>query len=124
VVGVSNRSAPNIFRKKKKKASILVDVEERVERKLDPEGKINYTNLHKEVALVSFSHKEEKETTELFYIKIHMKQRKVVCLLNIGSQSNLISTQLVEKIWLETQYHPHPYPLGWERKYLEFKETK
>jgi hypothetical protein len=46
-----------------------VDVEERVDNTSDLEGKINCTNLQKEVALVGCSHKEEKEMTELFALK-------------------------------------------------------
>jgi hypothetical protein len=76
------------------------------------------------VALVGCNHKEEKEMTELFYIKIHMKQSKVDCLFDPGSQSNLISAQLVEKFGLETQDHPHPYRLGWVRQDVELKVSK
>jgi hypothetical protein len=46
--------------------------------------------------------------TEFFCIKIHMNQSKVDCLFDLGSQSNFISTRLVENIGLETQYHLHP----------------
>jgi len=100
------------FHKRKKKALIAMDVEERVDNTSDPKGKINCTNLQKEVALVSCSHKEEKAMTELFYIKIHMKQSKVDCLFDTSSQSNLIFSQLIEKLWMETQDHLHPYPLA------------
>jgi hypothetical protein len=89
-----------------------MDVEERVDSTSDPEGKINCTNLQKEVALVGCNHKEEKAMTELFCIKYHMKQSKVDCLFDPGSQSNLIYAQLVEKLGLETQDHLHPYPMG------------
>jgi hypothetical protein len=43
---------PKYFQKKKKKSLISVDVEERVDNTLEPEGNINYTNLQKKVALV------------------------------------------------------------------------
>ena len=62
--------------------------------------------------------------TKLFCIKIHMKKSKVDCLFDLGSQSNLIFEKLVEKIRLESQDHPHPYPLRWVRKYLELKVSK
>jgi hypothetical protein len=62
--------------------------------------------------------------TKLFCIKIHMKQSKVNCLFDLSSQSNLISTQLVEKLGLETQDHPHPYPLGWVRQDVELEVSK
>jgi hypothetical protein len=43
-----------------KKALISVDDEERVDNTSDQEGKINCTNIQKEVPLVSCSHKEEE----------------------------------------------------------------
>jgi hypothetical protein len=36
----------------------------------------------------------------------------------------LISGQRVEHIWIETQDHLHPYPLGWVRKDVELKMRK
>lgn len=59
----------------------------------DLEGKVSCTTLQKEVTLVGCSHKEEKEMTELVYIKIHMKQSKVDCFFYPGYKSNLISAQ-------------------------------
>jgi hypothetical protein len=76
------------------------------------------------VALAGCNHKEEKDMIELFYNKIHMKQRKVDFLFDLGSQSNLISSQLVENLGLETQDHMHPYPLGWVRQDVELKVRK
>jgi hypothetical protein len=80
-----HEKCPKYFQKRKKKALISVDVEERVDNTSDPEGKINCTNLKKEVALVGCSYKEDKTITELFYIKIHMKQSKVDCLFDLES---------------------------------------
>jgi hypothetical protein len=93
-----------------------VDVEEWVDITSYLEGKIICANIHKDVAFIDYSYKEEKVITELFYIKIHMKQSKVDCLFYPGSQSNLIYVHLVERLGLETQDHSHPYPLGWVRK--------
>jgi len=107
---------PKYFQKKKKKALISLDVDELVDTKFDLEGNINCTNLQKEVALVGFNHKEEKAMTGLFCIKIYMKHKKVDCFFDPGSQSKLISAQLVENLGMETQYHPHPYPLVWIKK--------
>jgi len=45
-------------------------------------------------------------------------------LFNIGSQSNLISAQLVEKLGFENQYHIYPYPLGWVRQDVKLKVIK
>jgi len=73
-----------------------------VESSTNPKENINYTNIYKEVSLVSCTHNEEKVMTKIFCIKIHMKQRKVDFFSNPSSQSNLISTELVENLGLET----------------------
>lgn len=106
-----DKQRPKHFQKSNKnKALLAVDAKEKVDSTSDLEGKVSCTTLQKEVTLVDCSHKEEKDITELFYIKIHMKQSKVDCLFYPGSQSNLISVQLVKKLGLETQDHPRPSP--------------
>jgi len=72
------------FQKRKKKAMISVDIEERVDNTSDLEGNINCTNIQKEVVLVGCNHKEKKTMTKLFCIKIHMKQNKVDYLFDPG----------------------------------------
>jgi hypothetical protein len=92
---------PKHFQKKKKKKTMLpMDVEERVENTSYLEGNISLTNLQNEVELVGCNDREEKEMAERFCIRIHMKQSKVDWLFDPCSQSNLISTQLVDKFWL------------------------
>jgi len=54
--------------------------------------------------------------TELFHVKIHMRQAKVDCLFDPSLQSNLISAQFFYKLGLETYNHPQPYPLGGVRQ--------
>jgi hypothetical protein len=78
----------------------------------------------KKVALVGFSDKEKKEMTKLFCIKIHMKQSKVDCLFDNGSQYNLICAQLVEKFRFETHDHIRPYLLGKVRQDVELRLEK
>jgi hypothetical protein len=92
----------NFEKRKKKKALINIDVEERVDNTLYLQGNIGCTTLQKELAQVGYNHKEEKEMIELFYIKIHMKQSKLYCLFDLDSQSNFIIAQLVEKLSLDT----------------------
>jgi len=103
---------PKYFKKNKKATLISVDAKEWVDTTSDLEGNINFTNIQKEVALVGCSHKEEKVMTELLCTKNHMKHNKVYCLFDPSSHSNLISTQMVEKLGMDTRDHPHPYPLG------------
>jgi hypothetical protein len=47
---------PKYFQKNKQKSLIAMDVEEQVDNTSELEGKINYTSLQKEVALVGFNH--------------------------------------------------------------------
>jgi hypothetical protein len=118
------RNTPSFPKKKKKKGLVVVDAKERVDNTSNLHGKISCTIVQKEVSLVSYSPKEEKEMIELFHIKIHMKQTKVDFLFNLGSQLNLIFAQLVEKLGLETHDHPQPYPLGWVRQDVELRVVK
>jgi uncharacterized protein YydD (DUF2326 family) len=91
---------------------------------LDVDENIVYTTMQKEVNLSSLHHKEEKEMTKLFHIKIQVKKTKVDALFDFGSQANLIVEDLVNKLGLEVHDHPNPYPLGWVNKDVELKVTK
>lgn len=68
---------PKNLQKKKKKVMLIVDANEKVDNTSNLDEKINCTNIQKEVALVGCNHKEQKEMTELFCIKIHMKRSKL-----------------------------------------------
>ena len=80
------------------------------------DGRIVCTSLQKEVNLSSLYHQEEKEMTNLFHIKIQVKNTKIDALFDSGSQANLIVADLVSKLGLEDRDHPSPYPLGWVNK--------
>ena len=86
--------------------------------------KIVCAEVQKEVNLSSLHHKEEKEITKLFHIKIQIKKTKVDALFDSGSQANIIAADLVSKLGLEVHDHPSPYPLGWVKKDVELKVTK
>lgn len=62
---------------------------------------------------------DEKE--ELFTLRIQVKHEIIEAIVDIGSQKNLISASLVQKLGLETIPHPRPYPLGWIQKDVELK---
>ena len=49
----------------------------------------------------------------LFIIRIQVKTSIVECVIDSGSQKNLISVALFEKLGLETKTHRKPYPLCW-----------
>ena len=56
---------------------------------------------------------DEKTIIEIFHIQVISKHTKIDTLFDSGSQTNLISKDLVKKLNLETIPHPRPYPLGW-----------
>ena len=58
----------------------------------------------------------EDKRVELFHIRIISKHKKIDTLFDSGSQANLISANLVNKMGLETYDHPTTYPLGWLTK--------
>ncbi|XP_038973019.1 uncharacterized protein LOC120105044 [Phoenix dactylifera] len=62
---------------------------------------------------------DEKE--ELFTLRIQVKQEVIEAIVDTGSQKNLISASLVQKLGLETTPHPRPYPLGWIQKDVELR---
>jgi hypothetical protein len=51
--------------------------------------------------------------SNLFHIRVIMRHTKVDTLVDSGSQSNLISEELVKKLGLKTQMHHNPYTLKW-----------
>ncbi|KAA8546775.1 hypothetical protein F0562_003204 [Nyssa sinensis] len=61
------------------------------------------------------------EKEELFNVRIQIKQEVIGAIVDTGSQKNLISTSLVQKLGLDTIPHPKPYPLGWIQKDMELK---
>lgn len=58
----------------------------------------------------------EDKRVELFHIRIVSKHKKIDTLFDRGSQTNLISVDLVKKMGLETSDYSTPYPLGWLTK--------
>jgi hypothetical protein len=67
------------------------------------------TSVHMEVSLSSLHHKEEKEMTKLFHIKIQVKKTNIDALFDSSSQANLIAVDLVNKLGLEVRDHPSQY---------------
>jgi hypothetical protein len=50
---------------------------------------------------------------KLFHIRVVMRHTKVDTLIDNGSQSNLISEEVVKQLGLNTQMHHKPYSLTW-----------
>jgi hypothetical protein len=61
--------------------------------------------------------------SKLFHIKFIMKHTKIDTLIDSGSQSNLISEEVVKKLGLNTKMHHKPYSLNWISKDHKFPIT-
>jgi hypothetical protein len=62
--------------------------------------------------------------SNLFHIRIIMRHTKVDTLIDSGSQSNLISKELVKQLGLKKQMHHKPYTLKWIRNNHQLHITK
>jgi hypothetical protein len=62
--------------------------------------------------------------SNLFYIKVIMQHTKVDTLIDSGSQSNLISEELVKKLGLRTHMHHNTYTLKWISSHHQMHITK
>ena len=61
---------------------------------------------------------------KLFHVRIIMKHTKIDTLIDSGSQSNLISEEVVKKLGLNTKMHHKPYSLNWISKDHKLPITK
>jgi hypothetical protein len=104
---------PNNCKKDAKKKKLMgMDSENEVERILDLDENIVCTSMYMEVNLTIFHHKEDKEVTKLFHIKIQVKNTKVDSLFEFCSQAKLVADDLLSQLGLEVHDHPNSYPLG------------
>jgi hypothetical protein len=62
--------------------------------------------------------------SKLFHLRVIMRHTKVDTLIDSGSQSNLISEELVKKLGLKTQMHHRPYTLKWMSNNHQMHITK
>jgi hypothetical protein len=62
--------------------------------------------------------------SKLFHIRVIMKHTKIDTLIDGGSQSNLISEELVKKLGLKKQTHHKPYTLKWISNHHHMHITK
>lgn len=60
---------------------------------------------------------------QLFYIKIQFKKINIDAFIDLSSQVNLISKDLVKNFELETHPYTHPYPLGWASNMKKMQVT-
>jgi hypothetical protein len=98
---------PKNCKKDAKKKNMLATYSSNlVESSLNVDENIVYTLEQKEVNLSSLYHKEEKEMTKLFHIKIQVKKTEADVLIDSGSQLNLLAVDLVSKLGLKIHSHP------------------
>jgi hypothetical protein len=79
------------------------------------------------MTLVGMTGKFGEETdcrNKLFHIRVIMRHTKIDTLIDSGSQSNLISEELVKKLGLITQTHHKPYTLQWMSNRHQMHITK
>jgi hypothetical protein len=62
--------------------------------------------------------------SNLFHIRVIMRHTKIDTLIDSGSQSNLISEELVKQLGLKTQTHHNPYTLKWISNHHQMHITK
>jgi hypothetical protein len=62
--------------------------------------------------------------SNLFHIRVIMQHTKIDTLIDSGSQSNLISEELVKQLGLKTQVHHKPYTLKWISNHHQMHITK
>ena len=64
------------------------------------------------------------QRTRLFRTAFKTKDRVCKVIVDSGSTDNLISTEMVEKLELETIDHPSPYRISWLQKGHQVTITK
>ncbi|GKC74825.1 putative reverse transcriptase domain-containing protein [Tanacetum coccineum] len=74
----------------------------------------------KEKSLNTKEQPDKKE--ELFTLQV--KQQLIEAIVDTGSQKNLISAGLVQRLGLKTTPHPRPYSLGWIQKDMDTHVNK
>jgi hypothetical protein len=79
------------------------------------------------ISLVGMTGKNGEEIdcrSNLFHIRVIMRHTKIDTLIDSGSQSNLISEELVKQLGLKTQTHHKPYTLKWISNHHQMHITK
>jgi hypothetical protein len=79
------------------------------------------------ISLVGMTGKNGEEIdcrSNLFHIRVIMRHTKIDTLIDSGSQSNLISEELVKQLGLKTQTHHKPYTLKWMSNHHHMHITK
>ncbi|KAG5534031.1 hypothetical protein RHGRI_022247 [Rhododendron griersonianum] len=62
--------------------------------------------------------------TNIFYTTCNVGGRVCNMIIDSGSCENVVSQEVVDKLQLKVEEHPHPYTLSWFKKGNEIKVTK
>ena len=106
--------------KNKEKTNVMVIICDDIEGSLDVDERVNYSIIQK----VEESQDIEEKMIQSFHLKIQIKKTKIDCIVDSGSQANLILETMVSNLGLETFNHPNSYPLGWVHHNASLQVTK
>jgi hypothetical protein len=102
-----------------RKQKIVATMQQDLGYDSDDEEKITTVGLQGKVSLNASSIstitalENDERRSELFHIRVVTKHTKVETLFDTGSQVNLISKEIVNKLGLTTRPYQKSYPLGW-----------
>jgi hypothetical protein len=106
------------FQLKKKTLIVQSPIEEDIDAPIEVSGEDKiYDELKGQLNKVTLLQQSTPQTTQdsLFITHAHLSHDfSTTCILNNGSQENLISKSIVDKLHLPVDPHPHPYALGWK----------
>ena len=80
--------------------------------------------MRKTLLAPKFNSEEDWLRTNIFYTTCSIGGRVFNMIIDGGSCENVVSQEVVDKLRLATQDHPHPYKLSWFKKGNEVKVTK
>ncbi|XP_024014499.1 uncharacterized protein LOC112088448 [Eutrema salsugineum] len=76
------------------------------------------------VLIAQERNKEEDQRENLFHTRCLVQGKVCSLIIDGGSCTNVASTNMVDKLGLETRKHPHPYNLRWLNNQRQLKVTK
>jgi hypothetical protein len=112
--------------KKKKEGGGEAHILEVQKRNVEAEGAKDGTPLMLRKVLLKIEAEIENpvQRNSLFRTACKTKDRVCKVIIGSGSTNNLVSTEMVEKLELETTTHPKPYKVSWFHKGHQVMVTK
>jgi hypothetical protein len=111
---------------KKKEGGGEAHISESQRRNVGAEGAKDGTSLMLRKVLLKPKAEVENpvQRNSLFMKSCKTKDRVCKVIIDSGSTDNLVSTNMVEKLELETTTHPNPYKVSWLHKRHQVMVTK